>query len=175
VTASGIVATVDSGRGMVTFQDGRTLRVGRGSQVWEASSLKDIQQGEQALLSNAYPGGYAAAGNMPSDRMRMGRVIKVDPGRSIVLLDDGTWIRIAPTTRMQLNGREGRTQLQPGDELVVVITEIQLRAAQPAPRQQAERLQDGAAASAMSREALVERWDAPQADEVHIFRRHQSP
>jgi hypothetical protein len=171
VTASGTVARVDSERGIVTFQDGRTLRVSRGSQVWEASNLDDIRPGEQALLSNAYPTGYAAASNVPSDRVRMGRVIKVDPARSMVLLEDGTWIGVAPTTRMRMNGREGRTQVQPGDELIVVIAETQ-----PRPARQRPPVAGGAGApSALSREALVERWDALQADEVHIIRRPQAP
>lgn len=177
VTASGTVAKVDADQGLVTFQDGRTLKLGHGSQVWEESNLNDIQPGEQVLLRDAQPATYAGMTNVPAERMRMGRVVEMDHTRSMVRLDDGHWVRISPTTRMRMNGREAQVQLQPGDELIVVIGEVQ--PTPQAPRAQAGasegQRQAGEAPSAMPREGLVERGDPVQADEVHIFRRRQSP
>jgi hypothetical protein len=119
--------------------------------------------------------------------MRMGRAIQVDRARSMVLLDDGTWVQVSPRTRMRLNGQDSRTQtaIVPGDELLIVVSGSQPRAGErsavTAGRNAGQQQQQQAAASpspdpsALARESLVDRWDTVQADEVHIFRRHQSP
>jgi hypothetical protein len=95
VTASGTVASVDADKGVVTFQDGRSLKIQRG-QVWEASNLADIHPGDRVLLQDARPTAYSALGAMHPERTRMGRAIQVDRARSMVLLDNGTGVRLSP-------------------------------------------------------------------------------
>ncbi|HXH81358.1 MAG TPA: hypothetical protein VNN07_00350 [Candidatus Tectomicrobia bacterium] len=173
VTASGTVAKVDEDARTVTFQDGRTLKLGPRSRVWESSELGDIQPGERAMVEAAQPVGYAMGANIPAGRMRMGRVIDVDPARRMVLLDDGTWVYMTPATKMRLNGREMVTTLQPGDELVVVVSET------PATQEQAPAAMPGAVArprtsTAPQGDAALQ-GSAVRADEIHIIRRPQAP
>jgi hypothetical protein len=177
VTASGTVARVDADNGVVTFQDGRSLKIERG-QIWEASNLDDVHPGDQVLLQNARPTAYSALGTMHPDRTRMGRAIQVDSARSMVLLDNGTWVRLAPQTRMRLNGQaaQARTVILPGDELIIVVSEAtQPQGGRSAAMAGGRQASPSDAPSAMAREGLVSRGDIVSADEVHIFRRHQSP
>jgi hypothetical protein len=147
--------------------------------VWEASNLDDVHPGDQVFITGARPTGYGGAGNVPADRMRMGRVIEIDTARSMILLDSGASVGITPKTRMRLNGKDGVTQIVPGDEIIVVIGELPGRQAARsagAPRGLDRDGQgDSESPSAMGREAMVERWDTVQADEVHIIRHSQAP
>lgn len=171
--ASGTIAHIDEHNRIVTFQDGRTVKLGPGAQIWEASELDDVRTGERVMIEGAQLAGYAPAGHMLADRTRVGRVIEVDRARSMVLLDDGSWINTTPATRMRLDGRDMVTQLQPGDELIVVLTPP---AAGTAPTVVIPPA-GGPAPSALPREALQEasQGRALQADMIHIFRRPQSP
>ena len=167
---SGIIADVDSQNRTLTFQDGRTVRLGPGARVWEGSDLGEIRTGEHVIVQGGQLAGYTHGGAMPSDRIRTGTVVKVDGARSMVLLDDGSWVRITPSTRMHLDGRDMVTQLQPGDELIIVPAPTGSAVAPPA-RTAAP------APSALPRETLQEdlQGQAIQADMIHIFRRPQSP
>jgi len=169
---SGTIASVDSQNRTVTFQDGRTLRLGPGARVWEGSNLDDIRAGEQVMIQGGELAGYARGGQMSSDRIRTGTVVSMDGARSMVLLDDGSWVRITPSTRMHLAGRDTVTQLQPGDELIIVLAPPGSSAvAAPSPGSAAP------APSALPRETLQEsvQGQAVQAEMIHIFRRPQSP
>ncbi|HXH84438.1 MAG TPA: hypothetical protein VNN07_16150, partial [Candidatus Tectomicrobia bacterium] len=176
VTASGVVARVDEDARTVTFQDGRTLKLGPGSRVWESSEVGDIQPGERAMVESAQPAGYGTGAGIPADRMRMGRVVRVDDGPKMVLLDNGTWVVLSPTTTLKMNGRDTVTTLQQGDEVVVVITETP-------PGEQAltaPSAMPGAVAQPSSPRATPQRelgfqGNAVRAEEIHIIRRPQSP
>jgi len=174
-TSSGTVASVDSRNRTVTFQDGRTLRLGPGARVWEASNLDDIHPGEDAMIQGGQLAGYAHSGQTSSPRTRTGTVVRIDEARSMVLLDDGSWVHITPGTRLRLNGADVVTQLRPGDELIVVLAPPGAAAAPPGV---ASPTAPGApAASALPREVLEDlaAGRAVQADMIHIVRRHQSP
>jgi len=173
---SGTIASIDSDNRTVTFQDGRTLRLGPGARVWEGSDLDDIRAGEHVMIQGGELAGYAHGGQMSSDRMRTGTVVKMDKGRSMVLLDDGSWVRVTPGTRMHVNGREMVTELQPGDELIIVLAPAGSAAAPSAVTPPAGTVV-APAPSALPRESLQEdvHGQALQADMIHIFRRPQSP
>jgi hypothetical protein len=171
--ASGTIARIDEQNRIVTFQDGRSVKLAPGTRIWEASDLDDIHTGERVMIEGGQLAAYGPAGDLSSNRTRMGRVIEVDRDRSMALLDDGTWISITPTTRMRLDGRDMVTQLQPGDEVIVVLAPPMTATAPrvvvppggtPVP-------------SALPREALQEAWPERtlHADTIHIFRRTQSP
>jgi hypothetical protein len=143
--------------------------------VWEASNLDDVDAGDQVMILGGQLAGYAHGGQMPSDRTRVGSVVEVDPARSMVLLDDGSWVRITPGTRMRLNGRDMVTQLRPGDELIVVLAPTASAAAPAVVTPPTA--STAPVPSALPRETLQEAWQgqALQADMIHIFRRPQSP
>jgi hypothetical protein len=75
---------------------------------------------------------------------------------------------------MRLNGQDGRVELQPGDELIIVLGEPARSSAQSAVTPGSPSSTTDAP-SAMSRGALLESDDAVQADQIPIFRRRQSP
>jgi hypothetical protein len=178
VDASGTIASIDADGRMVTLQDGRMFKLGNRAEVWEASNLDDIKSGEQVYLRNAQPAGYPSSMKATPDRMRMGRVTRIDGAHSMVLLDNGTWVVIKPTTRMRLNGKQSTVRLQPGDEVLVVIAERQPGATAQTDSGDPAVNRDTAAKdspSAMPREDLVGRGDVVQADEIQIFRRPQTP
>ncbi|HEX6209752.1 MAG TPA: DUF5666 domain-containing protein [Methylomirabilota bacterium] len=171
--ASGTIARIDEANRIVTFQDGRSVKLAPGTRIWEASDLDDIHTGERVMIEGGQLAAYGPVGDLSSERTRMGRVIEVDRDRSMALLEDGTWIGVTPTTRMRVDGRDMVTQLQPGDEVIVVLAPPMTATAPrvvvtpggtPVP-------------SALPRDALQEAWPARilHADTIHIFRRPQSP
>jgi len=121
---SGRVAAVDPATGIITFQDGRMVRVS-GGYVWQQVGLAGIQPGTDILVSNAAPVGFRSS-MMPTwtERDIMGRVISVDPAANQVMLSDGTIVTVSPATKMALAGGQALTvrELQPGDQIVVRVT-----------------------------------------------------
>jgi hypothetical protein len=101
-----------------------------------------------------------------------GRVAYIEPGSRTLYFTDGRIVTLEPGATLWVDGhellletlrrKEARTQIAPGDEVIVVVTGEHATPVTAAP-------------SAMSREPLVKRGDVVQADDVHIFRRHQSP
>lgn len=165
---SGTIASVDSQNRTVTFQDGRTLRLGPGARVWEGSSLGDVRAGDHVIVQGGELAAYTHGSQMPADRIRTGTVVSMDGARSMVLLDDGSYVRITPDTRMHLGGRDTVTQLHPGDELIIVLAPA---AGAPSTGSVSQ------APSALPRETLQDsvQGQPVQAELIHIFRRTQSP
>jgi len=124
IEVSGKVAAVDAATGIVTFQDGRMVRISSG-QVWQQVGLAAIQPGTDVLVSNGTPVGYRST-LMPTwtERDVMGRVLSVDPGANQVMLSDGTIVTVSPSTKMALAGGQTLTvgELRPGDQVVVRVT-----------------------------------------------------
>jgi hypothetical protein len=111
-----------------------------------------------------------------SDRIRMGRVARVDSTRKMVLLDDGTWVSLQPSTKTMMDGQVVVTELQPGDQIVIFVDEPGT-AGTAAPTASTTTTREEPQASALPRQTLQENLQGAsvRADQIHIMRRHQTP
>jgi hypothetical protein len=124
IDLSGKVVAADAATGVITFQDGRMVRVD-GGQVWQKTSVASIRPGSEIMVSNAVPVGFRSSMMQQwGERDMMGRVVSVDPSASTVLLSDGTVVTVSPSTRMQMATGQTLTisELKPGDQIVVRVT-----------------------------------------------------
>jgi hypothetical protein len=178
IDATGRVARVDQQTGTVTFDDGRSVRVGPDRYVWEPRRLQAVRPGDQIFVSNAQPVGYQAAGvvTSPSHRSYLGTVASVDQSKAHVVLRDGRVVRVTPQTRMSMGDRAMLiTDLRPGDELVVTVLEPQPVVGIPATQPGAvvvDRERDGASAlprGVFGGAAFID------ASDVKIIRRPEAP
>jgi hypothetical protein len=120
VDATGVVASVDAGNGIVTFQDGRMFKLDSGSLVYETSARPAIRAGDSVMIKNARPVGYRSAWTGAGTHEVMGTVARVEPGGTHVWLSDGRMVRLSPQTRMQLGDQAVVfSELRPGDQIVV--------------------------------------------------------
>lgn len=170
----GTVAQVDPQAGVVVFEDGRSLKVGPRGTAWQPIPLAQVRPGDRLFVENAQPTAYQ--GTTMSDRMRMGRVARVDSTRRMVLLDDGTWVSLQPSTRTMMNGEVVVTELQPGDQIVIFVDEPG-PAGTAAPTTSTTITREAPQASALPRQTLQEDMQGAsvRADRIHIMRRHQTP
>jgi hypothetical protein len=176
VTMSGVVAHFDPATGILTFEDGRTVKVTEKSKVLRPVETRTVRAGEPVIVRDALPVGVQSASTRPGSataragdgkRHRVGTVARVDQQNQHVWLTDGTAVRATPSTRMRM-GTAGKTivlaELRPGDELVIVMEKD--GATPPKP--------DGAtAASALPRE--VASATPVEASELMVFREAQAP
>lgn len=132
---TGTVARVDRQNGVITLQDGRAIKLSSQSLVWQAAPIDTIQPGAQIYVPNAQPLAMApqqqsvvaapppvaVAPQRPVDSsVRMGTVRSVDRNSSLIRLNDGTFVKVLPTTRMQSAGRTMTiSELRPGDQVAV--------------------------------------------------------
>jgi hypothetical protein len=125
VDVSGTITSIDRRTGILTLHDGRMLRLSEQGQVWQLVSPDSLRPGAHVLLSKAYPVGFRTSAAAPAwsndPNVTMGRIVNVDPGGSLVLLSDGTAVRLNSSTTMQVPGGQTVTirDLKPGDEVVV--------------------------------------------------------
>jgi hypothetical protein len=121
VDLSGRVASVDPSTGLITFQDGRMVRVS-GGQIWQQVPLAGIQPGSEIVVSNAVPVGYRSFPSW-SERDVMSRVVSIDPSGHSMLLSDGTVVTVSPNTKMHLATGQVLTinELKPGDQIIVRV------------------------------------------------------
>jgi preprotein translocase subunit YajC len=126
----GTVAQVDRQNGVITLQDGRTLRLSSQSVVWQATPIASIQPGTQIYVANTQPA--AVAPQQPVAVVQpqpvavapppaiVGTVRSVDRGTSVIALNDGTYVKVLPKTRLQGGGRTMTiSELRPGDGIAV--------------------------------------------------------
>lgn len=174
VGAWGTVAQVDPQAGVVVFEDGRSLKVGTRGTAWQPIPLDQVRPGDRLFVENAQPTAYQ--GTTMSDRVRMGRVARVDSTRKMVLLDDGTWVSLQPSTQTMMNGQVVVTELQPGDQIVIFVDEPGA-AGTAAPTTSTTITREAPQASALPRQTLQEdlQGASVRADRIHIMRRHQTP
>ena len=118
----GTVAQVDRQNGVITLQDGRTVRLSNQSFVWQATPIASIQPGTQIYVANTQPAAVAppqpvAVAPPPA---LVGTVRRVDRGTSVIALNDGTYVKVLPKTRLQSGGRTMTiSELRPGDQVAV--------------------------------------------------------
>lgn len=111
INATGTIAAVDRQTRIVTLQDGRQLRITEQTVVWQLSTPDQLQPGQRVALQQAQPIGLRESATSmrpvgPQDRM--GRITQIDTKNKLIVLDDGTTIRVPNVL-----------DLQPGDEVKV--------------------------------------------------------
>jgi hypothetical protein len=179
VSVSGTVARFDEQNRVITFQDGRMVRLGDRATVWQAKRLADVRQGEHVYVENAHPMGFQAATGaaVPQGRQLMGTVTRVDAGKAELVLADGRVVKISPATRMHMHDRAMTlADLQPGDQLVIWVRDGQPTAVAPAPGV-VVRERPGDAPAALPREGLAPGFHGAviDAQEIRIYRHPQAP
>jgi hypothetical protein len=128
VTVSGIVASLDPATGVLTFKDGRQVRLTDQSKILQPTDARSVRPGELVLVRDALPIGVRTASTGPGTgrRQRMATVSSVDQANQLVQLTDGTSIRVPPSTNMHM-GTAGEivllTDLRSGDELVIIVSD----------------------------------------------------
>ena len=118
----GTVAQVDRQSGMITLQDGRQVRLGSQSVVWQAMPIDSIQPGSQIYVRNAEPLAMAPqpAAQTYDPNVQVGTVRYVDQGSRLIALTDGTFVKVNRDTRLESAGRPlSLAEVRPGDVVAV--------------------------------------------------------
>jgi hypothetical protein len=116
IDATGTIASVDASTGTITLADGRVLRAGDRTSVYQPTSVNALRPGDQVLVRGAIPMTVRAP------ETRMGTVARVDTARRQLVLTDGSIVRV-PTSANVHRGtqRLALTQIEPGAEVVVQL------------------------------------------------------
>jgi Cu/Ag efflux protein CusF len=116
IDATGTVASVDAATGTITLSDGRVLRAGDRTSVYQPTTVKALKPGDQVLLRGATPMTVRAP------ETRMGTVARVDTARQQLALTDGSIVRV-PTSANVHRGTErlALSQIEPGAEVVIQL------------------------------------------------------
>jgi hypothetical protein len=179
INAFGTVARVDQRTGVITFQDGRSVKTTDRTTVWQPLQIGGVQPGTQLFVDGAVPVGFQSTAGAQEGRIVMGTVTQVDPGQALVVLNNGTVVRVSPETPMRM-GQENLTitQLQPGDQLVIRVRERQAAAAGAVPSAVGSTAVGGVTSGAASPSALPREGfygASIDAADVLIIRRNQAP
>lgn len=160
VDVSGTIARIDRRNGVITLQDGRMVKLTGRTNVWQPSRMDALYPGAEVFVSNAQPV-VPTTGQQTGDA-RLGTVLRVDPANALVMLDDGTLVRVSPSTRMHMAGKNlTLSDLRRGDEIVVRSQPRVLSGA-------------GTGESALPRDVAAGTATI-DASEIQIMRRVQSP
>lgn len=120
VDATGIVSHVDPTTGTITLQDGRVLRTTGQTIVWQPSTLHGLRPGTQVLVRDAAPVGVQPTASSGPPEWRMGTVRSVDCAAGVIVLNDGTLVRVAPTALVRRGSeRVMLDRIAPGSEVVI--------------------------------------------------------
>lgn len=161
VDASGRVARIDRQAGTVTFEDGRVLKVTERTDVWQPTRLEALQPGMHVFVSNAQPIAFQQSSLGDA---RMGTIGRVDSANRVVVLDDGTVVRVAPETTLRAGDKTTTlAELRPGDQIVIRYSP-----------QGAVGVSGDSAGSALPRGALSGSATI-DAREIHLMRLPQAP
>jgi hyperosmotically inducible protein len=119
VDATGTVAAVDVASGTITLSDGRVLRAGDRTAVYQPTTVRALKPGDRVLVRGATPGTVRAP------EIRMGTVARVDAAGQQLVLTDGTVVRVPPSANVH-RGAERLTlaQIEPGAELVIQLAPV---------------------------------------------------
>jgi preprotein translocase subunit YajC len=120
----GTVAQVDQQSGTITLQDGRQVKLGGQSVVWQAMPITAIQPGTQVYVHNVQPLAAAAApapaAQAYDPNVQVGTVKYVDQGARLIALTDGTFVKVNRDTRLDSAGRPvALAEVRPGDVVAV--------------------------------------------------------
>jgi hypothetical protein len=126
VNVTGTIARTDPLNQTITFQDGRIVKIGPQTMVWQqAPAISTLLPGAQVFVRDAMPVGYipsgAPAAALPGQYV-MGTVSRVDPATQQIVLSNGAVVYVAPTTTLRSgNQRVAISQLRPGDEILIQV------------------------------------------------------
>jgi hyperosmotically inducible protein len=117
VDATGTVASVDSSSGTITLSDGRVLRATDRTAVYQPTTVLALKPGDHVLVRGATPATVRAP------ESRMGTVSRVDTTRRLLVLTDGSVVRVGSSASVH-RGTERLTlgQVEPGAEVVIQLT-----------------------------------------------------
>ena len=127
---TGTVAQVDRQNGAITLQDGRVVRLSGQSYVWQATPIQAIQPGSQIFVGNVQPASVMPQQPVavaPQQRVAVapppavvGTVKGVDRNTAVIALQDGRYVKVLPTTRVQSGSQSlAVSDLRPGDSVAV--------------------------------------------------------
>jgi hypothetical protein len=127
VSVTGTIARTDPMNQIITFQDGRIVRVAPNTVVWQqAPAIGTLQPGAQVFVRDAVPVGYlpsGAAAPALAGQYVMGTITRVETVRQEVVLNNGTVVYVGPNAMLRSGaGRLAITQLRPGDEILIQVT-----------------------------------------------------
>jgi hypothetical protein len=136
VNVTGTIARTDPLNQTITFQDGRIVKVGPQTMVWQqAPAISTLLPGAQVFVRDAMPVGYLPSGATtaaPAGQYMMGTVSRVDPAMQQIVLSNGAVVHVAPTASLRSGSeRVSITQLRPGDEILVQVRNPAMVAAAP--------------------------------------------
>lgn len=116
IDATGTVASIDAASGTITLSDGRVLRAGERTAVYQSSTVQALKPGDRVLLRGATPVTVRAP------EVRMGTVARVDTTRQQLVLTDGSVVHVGAATNVH-RGAEPLTlaQIEPGAEVVIQL------------------------------------------------------
>ena len=116
IDATGTVASIDAASGTITLSDGRVLRAGDRTAVYQPTTVQALKPGDRVLVRGATPVTVRAP------EIRMGTVARVDTTRQQLVLTDGSVVHVAASTNMH-RGAERLTlaQIEPGAEVVIQL------------------------------------------------------
>ena len=134
VRTSGIVDSFNEATGVLTFRDGRMVRLMPESLITlPADAPRQLAPGLPVVVENVLPVGVrtVATGEAPgvagtNQFQRMGTVQSVDRVNEVVRLTDGASIPMSPqvNVRMGISGAPvGIQTVRPGDEVVYVVSD----------------------------------------------------
>ena len=114
VDATGVVSRVDPQTGTMGL-----------TTIWQPVPMTAVKPGASVYMRNAEPLDFRpGAGSPPagSTRFQMGTVTGVDAANRRIMLSDGSVARLAPGTRLQIDGRPAAiADLRSGDEIVIGV------------------------------------------------------
>jgi hypothetical protein len=85
VTMTGVVASFDPASGVLTFKDGRIVKLTGQSKVLKPAETTTVRPGEQVIVRNALPVGVQSAkASTSGKKQRMATVASVDEPNQIV-------------------------------------------------------------------------------------------
>jgi hypothetical protein len=128
VAVSGTVARVDRQNRVITLQDGRAIQLTGQSFVWQAAPIDSIQPGAQIYVPNVQSSAVApqrpvvvAPPSVVNPDAYVGVVRGVDRNNSLIALNDGTYIKVMPETRLQSSAGTPMSmrELRSGDQVAV--------------------------------------------------------
>jgi len=135
VTTSGVVASYDPATDVVTFKDGRIMKLTDQSTVLQPVDRRAVRPGEPVVVRNALPVGVQSAKastKATGKRQRMATVASVDQQKRLISMTDGSTVHVQENIPMHM-GTDGAavllTDLRPGDELLIVIADAPAAAA----------------------------------------------
>jgi len=106
--------------------------------VWQqAPAIGTLLPGAQVFVRDAVPVGYlpsGAAAPAPAGQYVMGTIARVETVRQEVVLNNGTVVYVGPNAMLRSGaGRLAITQLRPGDEILVQVTNPTVVTTAPVP------------------------------------------